>query len=184
MPAAASGYGHGRHLGRSATAATTRRAYARAATPAGNRTAVKVWDMRAVPRLRRHAGIGHAQLQGGAARACAASPGKAPTLELDLDDTIASTARNAGHLDLRMVPERRNTVKVLMLLDVGGSMDDHIARVEELFSAARRPNSATWMSTISTTALYERPAAGQPAPPERAASIPGTSCASTTPTGA
>ena len=58
-------------------------------------------------------------------------------LELDLDDTIASTARNAGHLDLRMVPERHNTVKVLMLLDVGGSMDDHITRVEELFSAAR-----------------------------------------------
>jgi len=57
--------------------------------------------------------------------------------ELDLDDTIARTARNAGHLDLRLVPQRRNNVKVLMLLDVGGSMDDHIARVEELFSAAR-----------------------------------------------
>ncbi|NLC35698.1 MAG: VWA domain-containing protein, partial [Alcaligenaceae bacterium] len=57
--------------------------------------------------------------------------------ELDLEDTIASTARNAGLLDIRMVPERHNAVKVLMLLDVGGSMDDHIARVEELFSAAR-----------------------------------------------
>ncbi|ARP88553.1 vWA domain-containing protein [Bordetella genomosp. 9] len=103
---------------------------------AGNRSAVKVWDMRqfrdyddtlelgtrnfkvALRRLRRFARQGS-------------------ELELDLDDTIASTARNAGHLDLRMVPERRNTVKVLMLLDVGGSMDDHIARVEELFSAAR-----------------------------------------------
>ncbi|ARP83171.1 hypothetical protein CAL12_21700 [Bordetella genomosp. 8] len=102
----------------------------------GNRSAVKVWDMRqfrdyddtlelgtrnfkvALRRLRRFARQG-------------------ADLELDLDDTITSTARNAGHLDLRLVPERRNTVKVLMLLDVGGSMDDHIARVEELFSAAR-----------------------------------------------
>jgi hypothetical protein len=58
-------------------------------------------------------------------------------LELDLDGTINQTARNAGFLDLRMVPERHNAVKVLMLLDVGGSMDDHIQRVEELFSAAR-----------------------------------------------
>ena len=58
-------------------------------------------------------------------------------LELDLPDTIGSTARNAGWLDIRMVPERRNKVKVLMLLDVGGTMDDHIARTEELFSAAK-----------------------------------------------
>jgi len=58
-------------------------------------------------------------------------------LELDLPDTIGSTAKNAGWLDIKMVPERRNKVKVLMLLDVGGTMDDHIARTEELFSAAR-----------------------------------------------
>lgn len=58
-------------------------------------------------------------------------------MELDLDDTIRRTARNAGYLDIKMVPERHNSVKVLMLLDVGGSMDDHISRVEELFSAAR-----------------------------------------------
>src|SRR3546814_17405589 len=58
-------------------------------------------------------------------------------MELDLDHTISSTARNAGFLDLQMMPERHNTVKVLMLLDVGGSMDDHIVRVQELFSAAR-----------------------------------------------
>ena len=57
--------------------------------------------------------------------------------ELDLPDTIRSTAANAGWLDLKMVPERHNNVKVLMLLDVGGSMDDHIKRVEELFSAAK-----------------------------------------------
>ncbi len=103
---------------------------------AGNRTAIKVWDERqfrdyddsielgirnfkvALRRLRRFAREG-------------------AELELDLDDTIKKTARNAGYLDIRMVPERHNNVKVLMLLDVGGSMDDHIARVEELFSAAR-----------------------------------------------
>ena len=101
----------------------------------GGRSAIKVWDERnfrdyddsielgtrnfkvALRRLRRFAREGS-------------------DFELDLGDTIASTARNAGYLDIKMVPERHNNVKVLMLLDVGGSMDDHIARVEELFSAA------------------------------------------------
>ena len=50
---------------------------------------------------------------------------------------IHSTAANAGMLDIKMRPERHNNVKVLMLMDVGGSMDDHIKRVEELFSAAK-----------------------------------------------
>lgn len=103
---------------------------------AGNRTAVKVWDRRefrdyddqqelgtrnfkmALRRLRRFAREGAAQ-------------------ELDMPGTIQHTAENAGMLDLKWVPERRNAVKVLMLLDVGGSMDDHISRVESLFSAAR-----------------------------------------------
>jgi len=57
--------------------------------------------------------------------------------ELDLGGTIEATARNAGWLDLKLVPERRNAVKVLLLLDVGGSMDDHIRVCEELFSAAK-----------------------------------------------
>lgn len=57
--------------------------------------------------------------------------------ELDLDDTIGATARNAGLLDVRMVPERRNAVKILLFLDVGGSMDPHVRLCEELFSAAR-----------------------------------------------
>lgn len=102
----------------------------------GNRSAVKVWDAReyrdydgerelgtrnikvALRRLRRFAREGVDQ-------------------ELALDDTIRATASNAGWLDIRMQPERKNNIKVLMLLDVGGSMDDHIARTEELFSAAR-----------------------------------------------
>jgi uncharacterized protein with von Willebrand factor type A (vWA) domain len=57
--------------------------------------------------------------------------------ELDLDDTIRSTARNAGYLDLKLVPERHNTVKVLIFFDIGGSMDPHVKVCEELFSAAR-----------------------------------------------
>ncbi|MCB1804874.1 MAG: VWA domain-containing protein, partial [Candidatus Competibacteraceae bacterium] len=57
--------------------------------------------------------------------------------ELDLDDTIRATARQAGLLDIKMVPERHNAVKVLLFFDVGGSMDDHIQVCEELFSAAR-----------------------------------------------
>ena len=57
--------------------------------------------------------------------------------ELDLDGTIGSTARNGGWLDLRLRPERRNAAKILLLLDVGGSMDWHIAACEALFSAAR-----------------------------------------------
>lgn len=57
--------------------------------------------------------------------------------ELDLDATIASTARNAGWLDLKMRPERRNKVKVLILFDVSGSMDSYVKQCEELFSAVR-----------------------------------------------
>ena len=57
--------------------------------------------------------------------------------ELDLDHTIDRTARNAGWLDLQMRPERHNAVKVLLFLDIGGSMDDHIMLAEELFSAAK-----------------------------------------------
>ncbi|MDH3840617.1 MAG: VWA domain-containing protein, partial [Chromatiales bacterium] len=57
--------------------------------------------------------------------------------ELDLDDTIRSTARQGGLLDIRMVPERHNAIKVLLFLDIGGSMDDHVRLCEELFSAAR-----------------------------------------------
>ena len=56
---------------------------------------------------------------------------------LDLDDTIRSTAKNAGWLDLTLVPERHNAVKVLLLLDIGGSMDGHVRTCAELFSAAR-----------------------------------------------
>ena len=101
-----------------------------------NRSAVKVWDKRefkdyddgvelntrgikvALRRLRKFARQGAAE-------------------ELALDDTIHATAAAGGMLDIKMVPERHNTVKVLLLMDVGGTMDDHVHRVEELFSAAK-----------------------------------------------
>ena len=101
-----------------------------------NRSAVKVWDQRAykdyddsqelgtrnikvaLRRLRKFAREGHDE-------------------ELDLDTTIHATAANAGYLDIKMRPERHNNVKVLLLMDVGGTMDDHIQRVEEMFSAAK-----------------------------------------------
>ena len=101
-----------------------------------HRRAVKVWDRRefrdlddgvelntrslklALRKLRRFAREGAAE-------------------ELNLDGTIRATAENAGSLDLKFTPERRNAMKVLLFLDVGGSMDDHVKASEELFSAAR-----------------------------------------------
>jgi uncharacterized protein len=102
----------------------------------GERRAVKVWERReyrnfddtvelgtrnlklALRRLRRFAREGAAE-------------------ELDLEGTIDATARNGGLLDLKLVPERHNALKVLLFLDVGGSMDGHVRVCEELFSAAR-----------------------------------------------
>ena len=102
----------------------------------GKRSAVKVWEKRtyrdyddslelgirnikmALRRLRRFAREGLEE-------------------ELNLDGTIRATAENAGYLDIKMQPERHNNVKVLLLMDVGGTMDDHIKRVEELFSAVK-----------------------------------------------
>jgi uncharacterized protein len=101
-----------------------------------NKSAVKVWDQRAfkdyddsqelgtrnikiaLRRLRKFAREGHED-------------------ELDLDQTITKTAANAGFLDIKMRPERHNNVKVLILMDVGGTMDEHVQRVEEMFSAAK-----------------------------------------------
>jgi len=103
---------------------------------AGNRTAVKVWEKREYRDYDDQQELGTRNFKM-ALRRLRSFAREGAELELDLDDTIRSTARNAGHLDLRMVPERHNSVKVLMLLDVGGSMDDHISRVQELFSATR-----------------------------------------------
>ena len=103
---------------------------------AGNRTAVKVWEQRAFRDYDDQVELGTRNIKV-ALRRLRRFAREGADEELDLDDTIASTARNAGWLDIRMVPERHNTIKVLMLLDVGGTMDDHIRQTEELFSAAR-----------------------------------------------
>ena len=103
---------------------------------AGHRTAVKVWETREFKDYDDQVQLGTRSFKV-ALRRLRRFARDSADMELDLDGTIAGTARNAGHLDLKMVTERRNAVKVLMLLDVGGSMDDHITQVEELFSAAR-----------------------------------------------
>ncbi len=103
---------------------------------AGNRTAVKVWEQRAYRDYDDQVELGTRNIKV-ALRRLRKFAREGAEEELDLDDTIASTARNAGYLDIKMVPERHNTIKVLMLLDVGGTMDDHIKRTEELFSAAK-----------------------------------------------
>lgn len=102
----------------------------------GNRSAVKVWDARAYRDYDDEVELGTRNIKV-ALRRLRKFARQGAAEELDLDDTIRSTAANAGWLDLKLVPERHNNVKVLMLLDVGGSMDDHIKRTEELFSAAK-----------------------------------------------
>jgi uncharacterized protein with von Willebrand factor type A (vWA) domain len=103
---------------------------------AGNRTAVKVWEQRAYRDYDDQVELGTRNIKI-ALRRLRRFAREGADEELDLDDTISATARNAGYLDIRMVPERHNTIKVLMLLDVGGTMDEHIKQTEELFSAAR-----------------------------------------------
>lgn len=100
------------------------------------RRAVKVWERREFRNLDDTVELGTRNVKLALRRLRRfARQGAAETL--DLDDTIRSTARNAGWLDLRLVPERHNAVKVLLFLDAGGSMDDHVRVCEELFSAAR-----------------------------------------------
>ena len=101
-----------------------------------NRSAVKVWDQRAYRDYDDTQELGTRNIKL-ALRRLRKFARTGNTLELDLPDTIHSTAANAGYLDIRMVAQRHNAVKVVLLMDVGGTMDDHIARVEELFSACK-----------------------------------------------
>ena len=101
-----------------------------------HRRAVKVWDKRDFRNFDDGLELGTRNIQVALRRLRRWIRHGAAT-QLDLPGTIRSTARNGGALDLQMVPERHNAVKVLLLLDVGGSMDDHIKVCEELFSAAR-----------------------------------------------
>jgi len=103
---------------------------------AGNRTAVKVWENREYRNLDDTLELGTRNIKV-ALRRLRRFAREGAEEELDLDGTISSTARNAGWLDILMRPERHNKVKVLLFLDIGGSMDDHIRVCEELFSAAK-----------------------------------------------
>ena len=102
----------------------------------GNRTAVKVWEARSYRDYDDERELGTRNIKV-ALRRLRKFAREGAEEEFALDDTIRATANNAGYLDIRMQPERKNNIKVLMLLDVGGTMDDHIARTEELFSAAK-----------------------------------------------
>ena len=136
-----------------------------------HRRAVKVWDRREFRNLDDGVELGTRNIKVALKRLRAwARDGAAE--ELDLDGTIRSTAK-AGYLDVRTRPERRNAVKVLLFLDVGGSMDPHVKVVEELFSAARgefrtlehfyfhnclyegvwKDNRRRWDATIPTTEI-------------------------------
>jgi uncharacterized protein with von Willebrand factor type A (vWA) domain len=101
-----------------------------------HRRAVKVWDQREFRNLADTVELGTRNIKI-ALRKLRRFAREGAAEHLDLDGTIDSTARNAGMLDLKFVPERHNAIKVLLFLDVGGSMDDHVRVCEELFSAAR-----------------------------------------------
>ena len=127
---------HRRHLARSAPTATTRRASAsartRAATRARSRSGTSASSRTTTTRSSSARATSRSRCGG-----CAASRAKAPRRSSTSTTPSARTAANAGWLDIKMVPERHNKVKVLLLMDVGGTMDEHIHRVEELFSAAK-----------------------------------------------
>lgn len=101
-----------------------------------HRRAVKVWDRREFRDLDDGVELGTRNIKLALRRLRRFARAGAAT-ELDMAGTIRATAHNAGSLDLKLVPERHNAVKVLLFLDVGGSMDDHVRASEELFSAAR-----------------------------------------------
>lgn len=102
----------------------------------GAKRAVKVWEQRQYRNLDDQLELGTRNLKL-ALRKLRRFARNAEREEFDLDGTIAGTARNAGWLDIRYRRERHNAIKLMVLFDIGGSMDEHIRVCEELFSAAR-----------------------------------------------
>jgi uncharacterized protein with von Willebrand factor type A (vWA) domain len=102
----------------------------------GARRAVKIWEQREYRNFDDTVELGTRNLKL-ALRKLRRFAREGALDELDLEGTIDATARNGGLLDLKLVPERHNAIKVLLFLDVGGSMDGHVRICEELFSAAR-----------------------------------------------
>ena len=101
-----------------------------------HKRAVKVWEKREFKNLDDQVELGTRNMKV-ALRKLRKFARTGSAEELDLNDTIRSTAANAGMLDIKMVPERHNAAKVLIFLDIGGSMDPYIHLCEQLFSAAR-----------------------------------------------
>ena len=108
----------------------------RMAGPGRTGKAIKVWEKRQYRNLDDSVELGVRNIKMALRRLRKFTRQGMPD-QLDIDDTISSTARNAGYLDIKLVPERRNGVKVLIFFDVGGSMDPYIRTCEELFSAAK-----------------------------------------------
>jgi uncharacterized protein len=141
--------------------------------------AVKVWDQREYKNLDDQVELGTRNIKV-ALRRLRKFARQGAAEELDIDGTIDHTARDAGLLNIQMRPERRNTIKLLFLFDIGGSMDAHVKICEELFSAAR-PSSRTWSSSTSTTACTSR--CGRTTSAARPSAFPpGTCCTSIPPT--
>jgi uncharacterized protein with von Willebrand factor type A (vWA) domain len=121
--------------------------------------AVKVWDKRSFKNLDGDVELGTRNIKVALKRLRKWARDGAQE-ELDLDATIRKTAEN-GYIDVQTRPERRNAVKVLLFLDIGGSMDPHVKMVEELFSAAGQ-NSSISKAIISTTAFMKGSGATMP----------------------
>ena len=142
-----------------------------------NRSAVKVWDQREYANYDTDVELGTRNIKVALRRLRKFARDGAPE-ELDLDTTIDKTARNAGLLDLHMRPERHNAVKVLMFLDVGGSMDDHIklaaGAVQRLEDRVQAPR-VLLLPQLPVRLRVE----GQPAPPRRAHAHRRPACTST-----
>lgn len=138
--------------------------------------AAKVWDQREYKNLDDQVELGTRNIKI-ALRRLRKFAREGAAEELDIDGTIDHTAKDAGLLNIQMRPERRNTVKLLLLLDIGGSMDAHVKVCEELFSACKTEFKHLGIST-STTSSTSRCgrttcAAAANAPP------PSTCCTST-----
>ncbi len=102
----------------------------------GARRAVKVWDKREFKDLDSQSELNNRSIKL-ALRQLRRFARSGAATELDLNGTIQATSEQGGYLDLRFIPERHNAVKVLMLFDVGGSMDDYIELCQQVFAAVR-----------------------------------------------
>ena len=165
---------------RSAPTATTRKACASARTGRGNRSAVKVWDRREFANLDDTVELGTRNMKMALRRLRRFARRGAPT-ELALADTIDATARSGGWLDIKMVPERHNVVKVLLLLDVGGSMDDHVQDLRGAVLGRAQRIQASRAFLFPQLSL-RGPVARQPAALQRARRHGSRSCAPMAPT--